>query len=389
MMMDDEIQTWWEIPTIVHFCKVFTLITEDISKIDINEFENAIEENSYLLTDMAIRFTKMCGFYDPNTNEWWNIMKKEFQSKCIVYNFKYSLDAATYFDDLTRKQKVEALYIFCNIILDVNHIQSKLSNNSNIWHMLNIKPLGYDLNNSVYWYFGSNKLYREDFENSFDPFTNLPVEHNVHGKIPYKPYPSGVFGSGKWNTICDNIDDWYSLADITEYSKNINIRYLHKAISNIIVNLPKVKKNKCCYVYIKPLRSICTRSLRSMDVINAECKKLITNSSFIQHKQFSQHVIENQTKHRCDSTNVYDQNQNISYSTNVANDDISQSEKLHNKTDLKLQRSGNERVIGKYVQNNIEFERVLCINIERCDLQIPHHLKTFKRKIRSSTKRMI
>jgi len=31
-----EIQTWWEIPSIVHFCKVFTLITKDISRIDIN-----------------------------------------------------------------------------------------------------------------------------------------------------------------------------------------------------------------------------------------------------------------------------------------------------------------------------------------------------------------
>lgn len=94
-----------------------------------------------------------------------------------VYNFKYSLDSATYFDDLTRKQKVEALYIFCNFILDVEHIQNKLSNSPNIRHMLNVKPLGYDLNKSVYWYFGSNKLYREDFEKSFDLSTNLPVDN--------------------------------------------------------------------------------------------------------------------------------------------------------------------------------------------------------------------
>jgi len=43
--------------------------------------------------------------------------------------------------------------------------------------MFNVKPLGFDLNKSVYWYFGSNKLYREDYENSFDLSTNLPVEH--------------------------------------------------------------------------------------------------------------------------------------------------------------------------------------------------------------------
>jgi len=42
--------------------------------------------------------------------------------------------------------------------------------------MLNVKPLGYDLNKSVYWYFGNNKLYREDFENVCNLSTNLPVK---------------------------------------------------------------------------------------------------------------------------------------------------------------------------------------------------------------------
>ncbi|XP_015371582.1 PREDICTED: uncharacterized protein LOC107167169 isoform X1 [Diuraphis noxia] len=380
--MDDEIQTWWEIPSIVHFCKVFTHITKDISKIDTNEFENAIKENSYLLTDMAIRFTKVCGFYDPNTNEWWNVMKKKFQSECIVYNFKYSLDSATYFDDLTRKQKVEALYIFCNFILDVKHIQNKLSNSPNIWHMLNVKPLGYDLNKSVYWYFGNNKLYREDFEKSFDLSTNLPVDNNVHRRLQYEPYPSGVFGPGKWNKICDNIDNWHSLADITEYSKNINIIYLHKAISNIILNLPKVKENKSCYTYIKPLRSICTRRLRSMDVKHAKPKKNISNSSVIQHKQYSQNIMENLTKQRNDSTasqrneisnlKVFDQNQNVSYSTNMFDNDNTQIGKLNNKTALKLPKNGNEKMLSKCVKNNIEFERVLCIKIKRCDQEDTH-----------------
>ncbi|MCV5005244.1 hypothetical protein OFM39_36855, partial [Escherichia coli] len=76
------------------------------------------------------------------------------------------------FDDLTRKQKVEALYIFCNLILDVKDIQNKLSKKPNIRGMLNVQPLGYDQNQSVYWYFGGNKLYREDFENSFDLSTD-------------------------------------------------------------------------------------------------------------------------------------------------------------------------------------------------------------------------
>jgi len=118
-------------------------------------------------------------------------------------------------------------------------------------------------------------------------------------------------------------------------------------------------------------------------------KKLIPNSSVIQHKQSPQNVIENQTKHRYDSTvsqrnkmsnlNIHDQSQNISYSTNVFNNDIIQVGKLNNQTTLKLRlRSGNGKVLG------IEYEDVFRVNTEYCD-QENNHLNNFKRKLRSST----
>lgn len=88
------------------------------------------------------------------------------------YNFEYSLDSASYFDELTCKQKVDALYILCHIILDVEHIQHKIYQKPEIWKQLNVKPLGYDLENSMYWYFGSTRLYKEDFENTLDLYAN-------------------------------------------------------------------------------------------------------------------------------------------------------------------------------------------------------------------------
>jgi len=205
-----------------------------------------------------------------------------------------------------------------------------------------------------------------------------------------------VFGPGKWNTICDNIHNWYSLADITEYSKDINIKYLHEAISNIIINLPKVKKKKSHYAYIKPhksIRSIYARTLRSTAVMDAE-KKLITTTNIYQ-KQHSQNFIENQTRHRNDSTisqinetsnlNIPDQNQSIPCSKNVFNNDIIQLEKLNNKTAFKLQlRSGNEKVLSKCVKNNSEYEGMLRVNTKDYD-QENNHLNNLKRKLRSST----
>jgi len=187
-----------------------------------------------------------------------------------------------------------------------------------------------------------------------------------------------VFGPGKWNTICDNIDNWYSLADITEYSKDINVRYLHKAISNIIINLPKVKKKKSHYAYIKPnkpIRSIYARTLRSTALMDAKN--------------------ENKTKHRNDSTvseinetsnlKIHDQSQIIPCSTNVFNNNIIQLEKLNNKTVFKLQlKSGDEKVLSKCVKNNTKYEGMLHVNTKGYD-QENNHLNNLKRKLRSST----
>jgi len=63
------------------------------------------------------------------------------------------------------------------MILDHSHIQKKISHNHKLWHTFNIKPFGYDLNNSVYWYFGTTRLYREDFENTIDLSPNSSVLH--------------------------------------------------------------------------------------------------------------------------------------------------------------------------------------------------------------------
>lgn len=113
-------------------------------------------------------------------------------------------------------------------------------------------------------------------------------------------------------------------------------------------------KKKSYYSYIKP-----QRTLRSMYIMDAKCKNLITNSSVIQHKQYSHNVKENQTKHRYDST-VSQRNE----TSNVNVHGHNQIGTLNNKPALKLQlRSGN----SKCPKKNIVFDRVLCVKLKRCD----------------------
>jgi len=82
--------------------------------------------------------------------------------------------------------------------------------------MLNVKPLGSDENKSVYWYFGSSKLYREDFENSFDISTNLPVNHvSTMGFIIYFVYLYLIFKSFK-KSITEQICMHYYIFRLTK-----------------------------------------------------------------------------------------------------------------------------------------------------------------------------
>jgi len=119
-----------------------------------------------------------------------------------------------------------------------------------------------------------------------------------------------------------------------------------------------------------------------MGVLDAE-KKLITNSSLIQYKQYPQNVTEEQTKHRYDSTvsqrnkfpnlKIHDQNQNISYSTNMFNNDI------------EVEKLNNEKVLRKRVKKNIEYEGVFHVNTEQCDQENNYYSNNLKRKLRSSS----
>lgn len=105
-----------------------------------------------------------------------NFTTQIFIKKCFqVYNFKNPLGSVSNFADLTPKQKVETLFILCHIILDVDSIQYEISKKPKLWSTFNVKPIGYDLNNSVYWYFGTTKLYREDFEKKLNSSVNSSV----------------------------------------------------------------------------------------------------------------------------------------------------------------------------------------------------------------------
>ncbi|XP_050530303.1 chromatin remodeling regulator CECR2-like isoform X2 [Daktulosphaira vitifoliae] len=300
----DTFQTWWEIPSIVHLCNTLSTCVNDIYPITIERFEKGFNDNSNILMNIAIRFVKVCGFYDPHSNKWWDFMKKLLNNHCPVYNFENPIDEDASFNDLSPRKQVEVLYILGHLILDVEKVQETLNQNSEVLSKLNVKPLGYDVNKSVYWYFGGTRLYREDYDLTYLPdyvlelinpesneiMTNLNekndnscdindasdqtrdsiinnsyLHEDVQKNLQTKPYPSGILGSGKWNMICDDDESWHYLTDTTEYSRNFNVKLLHRSLNKITLKLPTLKRNKPVYQFIKYTapKSIYHKSLAS------------------------------------------------------------------------------------------------------------------------------
>lgn len=202
------------------------------------------------------------------------------------------------------------------------------------------------------------------------------------------PYPSGIFGSGKWNTICDDDNSWYSFADTIEYSKNVNVRSLHKSISNIITDLPQVKRNMSHYKYIIPRQQ--NRVLRSRNLNEVKNNELLSNSSINVHEQYIQNYKVNQAENdsKCNE-NVYDQCLVTSHLTSVYKKENTKVKTLNNGTALKLQ-SNNANIVQNHINaNDLDLskmrqnclERIVRVNIERFDQENVHYNPPQKKSI--------
>lgn len=76
-------------------------------------------------------------------------------------------------------------------------------------------------------------------------------------------------GSRKWNLICNDDKSWHSFADSIKDNESIHVKSLHESVCRIIEKLPRLKREKTCYIFIKSfvskshLNNINTRTLRS------------------------------------------------------------------------------------------------------------------------------
>uniref|UniRef100_A0A1B0D5T0 Uncharacterized protein n=1 Tax=Phlebotomus papatasi TaxID=29031 RepID=A0A1B0D5T0_PHLPP len=227
-----DIQSWWEVPCVAHFCSLFSQIF-NLPDFHIEDLEEALladgnESQTTLLSDLIVSLLRGCDILQNSrqhihTSNYQMFLRRLFRKQCQVHNIENPFDSDTDFQLLPLRRKLEILHNLCYFRLEsknVPELLDKLEADS-----LRIEPLGYDDKDSAYWYFFGTRLYREDY---------------LKSEKKHKLKCDAV-----WQVICFTEDDWTNLAAKLKASTSRRNRALSKILyENFLPKIPKLFKEK-------------------------------------------------------------------------------------------------------------------------------------------------
>ncbi|KFM57648.1 Cat eye syndrome critical region protein 2, partial [Stegodyphus mimosarum] len=237
----DEIQSWWEVPAVGHFCYIFRNVFK-LFYFELAELEAAIlniqdPDMSISLEQLIMRLLQGC--YDDCTIEHANWEQK--LSELFEENFKDGDNPlnGTPFSFLSPRSKVEILLKLCQLRLDVPDAVKEIKDIPP--EDMQAKCVGKDSNNNVYWYFCDERLYKE----SLSPKKKGDQTNNAKQKNKKTEKKAGKNDEKSWSIVCHTSSDWEVLVKKLARSKNAADKELAKEIKETyLLMLPEVVSEK-------------------------------------------------------------------------------------------------------------------------------------------------
>ncbi|XP_029951539.1 cat eye syndrome critical region protein 2-like isoform X1 [Salarias fasciatus] len=274
----EEIQSWWEVPAIAHFCSLFRTAF-NLPDFEIEELEKALSEQDFdFLGDLIACLLQGC--YQRT-----DITPQAFSSYLDdIISYRWELEEGKPnplhegpFENLPPRTQVELLHRLCDYRLDAADVFDLLKGLDA--DSLRVEPLGQDGNGALYWYFYGTRMYKEEPSHrrrlSGETSDLTLREKKRRGRPPKKrkyedPQLSEVESEvtdgntenghedlspstisspsdsateccsalsppsrqrGAWSLVCDTEEQWVSLAESIKDKTSPQDRHLYRVIS--------------------------------------------------------------------------------------------------------------------------------------------------------------
>lgn len=284
-----DIQSWWEVPSIAHFCSLFRAAF-NLLDFDIEDLEEALLTDGgtegRLVQELIVRLLEGClpndTRNDISTFNYQMFLRRLFRKKCQEYKRENPFNTDVDFELLPLRQKVEILRALCDFRLDAEDVEQSLSNLDS--DSLRVEPLGHDRKNSAYWYFYGTRLYREDYIDTSDSVSHKQKTKPRDKKRKRrrnrvakeeeeeeeKKEDSLISGEGKesvWQVVCFTQQDWSRLVEKFRDSEYDTERKLYRTLSeDFMPEIPKLFDLKEKQQRRKLLQRNSSRVLRSHEL---------------------------------------------------------------------------------------------------------------------------
>ncbi|XP_041986668.1 myb-like protein X [Aricia agestis] len=245
-----DIQSWWEVPSIAYFCSLFRTAF-NLLDFDIEELEEALltdgteESGNSLLTELIVRLLNGClGNNDISAFNYQMYLRRLFRQKCQEtgrYNpFNTDID----FQFLPLRTKVEILYALCDFRLDADDVFDLFKNLEA--ESLRVEPLGWDDNDSAYWYFYGTRLYREDIiKKPKAKNKKRKKESRKRGWFYGDDWLDDDETERVWQVVCFTEEDWTHLTDKFRKASSKVEKELYRSLSqNFLPEIPRLFQEK-------------------------------------------------------------------------------------------------------------------------------------------------